>query len=127
MIRPPLISTDISALPSPSVSLSSRLNSTSPGMSSPTVVHSTRDGRAPDRDRHLPLHRRRGVDPPGEAASRPYGEVLADHRRILRAAFLEHGGQEIDTQGDAFFVAFRKARDAALAAGAAQCALTEHG
>src|SRR5262249_23920432 len=45
-----------------------------------------------------------------------YGEVLADHRRILRAAFAAHGGQEIDTQGDAFFVAFRRARGAALAA-----------
>lgn len=55
-----------------------------------------------------------------------YGEVLADHRRILRAAFEEHGGQEIDTQGDAFFVAFRRARDAALAAAAAQQALAEH-
>jgi YVTN family beta-propeller protein len=55
-----------------------------------------------------------------------YGEVLAEHRRILRAAFEEHGGQEIDTQGDAFFVAFRKATDAALAAGAAQRALSEH-
>jgi YVTN family beta-propeller protein len=55
-----------------------------------------------------------------------YGEVLAEHRRILRAAFEEHGGQEIDTQGDAFFVAFSKATDAALAAGAAQHALAEH-
>jgi YVTN family beta-propeller protein len=55
-----------------------------------------------------------------------YGEVLADHRRILRAAFEEHGGQEIDTQGDAFFVAFRKARDAVLAAAAAQRTLAEH-
>jgi len=55
-----------------------------------------------------------------------YGEVLSEHRRILRAAFEEHGGQEIDTQGDAFFVAFRKATDAALAAAAAQRALAEH-
>src|SRR5437763_14730706 len=55
-----------------------------------------------------------------------YGQVLADHRRILRAAFEKHGGQEIDTQGDAFFVAFRKATDAALAAAAAQRALAEH-
>jgi YVTN family beta-propeller protein len=55
-----------------------------------------------------------------------YGEVLAEHRRILRSAFAEHGGQEIDTQGDAFFVAFRRASDAALAAGEAQRALAEH-
>jgi YVTN family beta-propeller protein len=55
-----------------------------------------------------------------------YGEALAEHRRILRAAFAEHDGQEIDTQGDAFFVAFRRASDAALAAAAAQRALADH-
>jgi class 3 adenylate cyclase len=55
-----------------------------------------------------------------------YGEVLAEHRRILRTAFEEHGGQEIDTQGDAFFIAFRRASDAALAAGEAQRELAEH-
>ena len=55
-----------------------------------------------------------------------YGDVLADHRRILRAAFAEYDGQEIDTQGDAFFVAFRKATDAALAAAAAQRGLAAH-
>src|SRR5437867_3376553 len=55
-----------------------------------------------------------------------YGEVLADHRRILRAAFEAHGGQEIDTQGDAFFVAFRRARDAALAAAEGQRGLAGH-
>ncbi len=55
-----------------------------------------------------------------------YGEVLADHRRILRAAFAEHNGEEIDTQGDAFFVAFSKARDAVLAAAAGQRNLAGH-
>ena len=33
-------------------------------------------------------------------------ELLAEHRRVLRAAFGRHGGVEVDTQGDAFFVAF---------------------
>jgi len=56
-----------------------------------------------------------------------YGDVLADHRRILRAAFADYDGQEIDTQGDAFFVAFRKASDAALAAVTAQRGLASHG
>lgn len=55
-----------------------------------------------------------------------YGELLDQHRKILRAAFAEHGGQEIDTQGDAFFVAFRRATDAALAASAAQRNLAGH-
>jgi class 3 adenylate cyclase len=34
-----------------------------------------------------------------------YGEALEDHQRILRVAFAEHGGHEIDTQGDSFFIA----------------------
>jgi len=55
-----------------------------------------------------------------------YGEVLADHRRLLRAVFSDYGGHEIDTQGDAFFVAFGRAKDAVRAAVAAQRALVEH-
>ena len=41
-----------------------------------------------------------------------YAEALAEHRRILRHAFGAHGGVEVDTQGDAFFVAFRTASEA---------------
>src|SRR5207248_2053449 len=41
---------------------------------------------------------------------------LADHRRLLREAFSRHGGVEVDTQGDAFFVAFAKASEALAAA-----------
>jgi class 3 adenylate cyclase len=37
-----------------------------------------------------------------------YADALTEHRRILRAAFAGHGGVEVDTQGDAFFVAFRR-------------------
>ena len=48
-----------------------------------------------------------------------YVDVLAEHRRVLRDAFLRHGGVEVDTQGDAFFVAFAKASDALAAADAA--------
>ena len=55
-----------------------------------------------------------------------YGEVLADHQRLLRTAFQETGGHEINTQGDSFFVAFRKPKDAALAAIAGQRALEAH-
>lgn len=55
-----------------------------------------------------------------------YAEVLAEHRRMLRAAFAEAGGQEIDTQGDAFFVAFSRAKDALLAAVSAQRAFHRH-
>jgi class 3 adenylate cyclase len=45
-----------------------------------------------------------------------YGEVLAQHRRIVRRAFCAARGIEIDRQGDAFFFAFPRARDAVGAA-----------
>jgi predicted ATPase/class 3 adenylate cyclase len=54
-----------------------------------------------------------------------YGKVLADHRRALRDSFARHGGVEVDTQGDAFFVAFAKASDALAAAAAGMEALTD--
>jgi class 3 adenylate cyclase len=52
-----------------------------------------------------------------------YPEVLATHRSLLRAAFAAHEGQEIDTQGDSFFVVFARATRAAAAAVAIQRAL----
>jgi class 3 adenylate cyclase/catechol 2,3-dioxygenase-like lactoylglutathione lyase family enzyme len=55
-----------------------------------------------------------------------YAHVLSTHAEILRTAFSAQGGQEIDTQGDSFFVAFPRARNAVLAAAAAQQALSEH-
>jgi predicted ATPase len=45
-----------------------------------------------------------------------YGDALHEHRRRLRAAFADHEGVEVDTQGDAFFVAFGRASDAVAAA-----------
>jgi YVTN family beta-propeller protein len=55
-----------------------------------------------------------------------YAESLADHQRLVRAAFTGHGGHEIDTQGDAFFYAFGSAHEAVLAAVEAQLALSSH-
>jgi class 3 adenylate cyclase len=52
-----------------------------------------------------------------------YAGVLGEHRRLLRAAFDEHDGREIDTEGDGFFVAFARARDAIAAAVSAQRSL----
>jgi predicted ATPase len=52
-----------------------------------------------------------------------YAEALAEHRRVLRDSWREHDGVEVDTQGDAFFVAFSRATDAAAAAVEAQSAL----
>lgn len=61
-----------------------------------------------------------------EQAADAYATMLADHRRILRAAFKDHGGTEVDTQGDAFFVSFSRARDALQSAAQGQRALAEH-
>jgi predicted ATPase/class 3 adenylate cyclase len=55
-----------------------------------------------------------------------YADVLATHRSLLRAAFDRHGGVEVDTQGDAFFVAFSRPGDAIDAALDAQRALLAH-
>ena len=55
-----------------------------------------------------------------------YGEVVADHRRLLREAFGAAGGSEVDTQGDAFFYSFPRARDAVAGAVAGQRALADH-
>ncbi len=54
-----------------------------------------------------------------------YAQALAEHRRLLRAAFSRHGGVEVDTQGDAFFVAFPTPAGAVAAAAEAQQALSE--
>jgi predicted ATPase/class 3 adenylate cyclase len=56
-----------------------------------------------------------------------YAEVLAEHHRVVRKAIGEHGGVEVDTQGDAFFVSFARASDAVAAASSAQEALTDTG
>ena len=55
-----------------------------------------------------------------------YGDVHRDHRRILREELGQAGGQEVDTQGDAFFFSFARAKDAARGAVAAQRALAAH-
>jgi predicted ATPase/DNA-binding SARP family transcriptional activator len=66
-----------------------------------------------------------------EVGAERYGVVLGEHRRFLRDAFATHNGVEVDTQGDAFLVAFARASDAVHAAASAQRALAalewEHG
>ncbi|HEX8100258.1 MAG TPA: adenylate/guanylate cyclase domain-containing protein [Actinomycetota bacterium] len=60
----------------------------------------------------------------GELGAEEYARALAEHRRILREAFDRHDGVEIDTQGDAFFVAFPTAPGALDAAKEAQQGLS---
>src|SRR4051812_11036116 len=52
-----------------------------------------------------------------------YGDLRAEHRRVLREAIEAHRGHEIDAEGDAFFIGFERATDAVAAAVAAQRAL----
>jgi len=49
-----------------------------------------------------------------------YGDVLAESRQLLQVAFQRWNGVVVDTQGDAFFVAFTRANDAVSAAVDAQ-------
>src|SRR2546428_937403 len=55
-----------------------------------------------------------------------YTDLLEEYRQLLRAAFQRWNGHEVDTQGDAFFVAFARASDAVSGAVAAQRALASH-
>jgi len=54
-----------------------------------------------------------------------YGELLAEHHRLLRETWAKHDGHEVDIEGDAFFVAFAQASNAIAAAANAQRALAE--
>jgi predicted ATPase len=58
-----------------------------------------------------------------ELGAARYAGVLEEHRRALREAFDRHDGVEVDTQGDAFFVAFPTAPAALEAAAEAQSEL----
>ncbi len=60
-----------------------------------------------------------------ELGPQTYADALREHRRALREAFARHGGVEVDTQGDAFFVAFPTAPGALEAAREAQEALAQ--
>jgi predicted ATPase/class 3 adenylate cyclase/DNA-binding CsgD family transcriptional regulator len=55
-----------------------------------------------------------------------YASMLAESQQLLRVAFRTFGGHEVDTKGDAFFVAFARATDAIAAAANAQRVLFAH-
>jgi predicted ATPase/class 3 adenylate cyclase len=56
-----------------------------------------------------------------------YGELLAEHHRLIRAAVADAGGREVDTQGEAFFAAFPSATSVVAAAVGLQRQLTAAG
>ena len=51
-----------------------------------------------------------------ELGAEAYADALAEHRSVIREACTRHGGVEVDTQGDAVFVAFPTAPGALAAA-----------
>jgi predicted ATPase/class 3 adenylate cyclase len=55
-----------------------------------------------------------------------YVDVLAECRRLIRTAVQERGGQEVDTEGDAFFAVFPSVREGLLAAVSAQQHILRH-
>jgi predicted ATPase/class 3 adenylate cyclase len=57
--------------------------------------------------------------------SSAYAQARDQHHRLLREAFADHGGVEVDTQGDAFFVAFPAAPDAVITAAEVTVALAQ--
>jgi class 3 adenylate cyclase/DNA-binding CsgD family transcriptional regulator len=60
------------------------------------------------------------------AVGERYAELQAVHRDLLRAVFVAHHGHEVDTQGDALFVAFARAGDAVAATVAGQRTLAAY-
>jgi predicted ATPase/class 3 adenylate cyclase len=55
-----------------------------------------------------------------------YPQVLAEHRRLVRAAVTAYGGHEVDTAGDGFFAVFGGATQAVMCALEVQRALAAH-
>jgi len=84
-------------------------------MSGANLPHGTVTFLFSDIEESTDLMRRVGVN--------VFAAIRGDHRRLLRGAFARHGGQEVDTAGDGFFVAFGSARNAVAAAVDAQLAL----
>jgi WD40 repeat protein/class 3 adenylate cyclase len=55
-----------------------------------------------------------------------YAALLAEHHKIMREAFSRWDGQEVDTQGDSFFISFPRATQAVAAVVELQKVLAEH-
>lgn len=62
-----------------------------------------------------------------ELGEQRYGRALADHREVVRTAFVRNGGIEVDTQGDSFFFVFSIPQQALLATSGAMTALESSG
>jgi predicted ATPase/class 3 adenylate cyclase len=56
-----------------------------------------------------------------------YARVLADHHALIRSGLASHEGQEVDTQGDAFFAVFSSPKECVAAVVEMQQTLEAHG
>ena len=55
-----------------------------------------------------------------------YAQLHREHQRIVRDAIAAHGGFEVSTEGDSFFVVFVNLTDAIAAAADIQRGLASH-
>ena len=55
-----------------------------------------------------------------------FSDLLDEHHQLLRGVFTRHGGTEVSTEGDAFFVVFEAASAAVQAAADLQRAIPDH-
>jgi class 3 adenylate cyclase len=55
-----------------------------------------------------------------------YAQVLADHHDVIRSGLAAHDGEEVDTQGDAFFAVFSSPGECVAAAVEMQRAIEGH-
>jgi class 3 adenylate cyclase len=55
-----------------------------------------------------------------------YAQVLADHHLLIRSGLAAHGGEEVDTQGDAFFAVFSSPKACVAAVVEVQQTLEAH-
>ena len=56
-----------------------------------------------------------------------YAQVLADHHSLIRSGLAAHEGEEVDTQGDAFFAVFFSPKACVTAVVEIQQTLETHG
>ena len=55
-----------------------------------------------------------------------YAQVLADHHSLIRSGLAAHGGEEVDTQGDAFFAVFASPKSCVAAGTEMQQVIEAH-
>jgi class 3 adenylate cyclase len=55
-----------------------------------------------------------------------YAQVLADHHSLIRSGLAAHSGEEVDTQGDAFFAVFSSPKACVAAVTQMQQAIEAH-